>query len=230
MQEKYNDTFQDVATAFSGSSQSCGERETSTEPEVYLRGTGSNHLQFVCGGASCVVWKSWLWRGPSWVAVRARWDAVTELPWPLLPGPGSPLGLADPTHISHPQTQSSYMVMFKLAAPPSVAREPLPQLVCLGTGGSLHPFASRVPQGWGDKSPFSQAACDVLVLIGRGGSSFRGWDTGVGHCHDWGGWTVFGTQAPPACYPRGLLGGYSNWSQSHRGPRPCACPGSGGSV
>lgn len=98
--------------------------------------------------------------------------------------------------------------MFKRAAPPvscQGATATLPQLACLGTGGSLHPFAARVPLGWGDKSPFSQAACDVLVLIGVG-SSFRGWDTGVGHCHDWGGGTVFGTQAPPACYPRGALG------------------------
>ena len=51
MQEKYNDPFQGVATAFSCSSQSSGEKETSTEPEVYLRGTGSNYRQFVCGGA-----------------------------------------------------------------------------------------------------------------------------------------------------------------------------------
>lgn len=143
-----------------------------------------------------------------------------EPTWPCRPHPHKPP--PNPVKL-HGDVQAG-------GPPPSVAREPLPQLVCLGTGGSLHPFASRVPQGWGDKSPFSQAACDVLVLIGRGGSSFRGWDTGVGHCHDWGGWTVFGTQAPPACYPRGLLGGYSNWSQSHRGPRPCACPGSGGSV
>lgn len=153
MQEKYNDTFQDVATAFSGSSQSCGERETSTEPEVYLRGTGLNHLQFVCGGASCVVWKSWLWRGPSWVAVRARWDAVTELPWPLLPGPGSPLGLADPTHISHPQTQSSYMVMFKLAAPPVSCQGATAAASVLGDWGVSASFRFACPSGLGGQEP-----------------------------------------------------------------------------
>lgn len=47
MREKYSGTFQGVASAFSGSSQSSGGRDSSTEAEVCLRGSAA----VWCGGA-----------------------------------------------------------------------------------------------------------------------------------------------------------------------------------
>lgn len=97
---------------------------------------------------------------------------------PCWPGPGSPLGLADPTHVGRPkpsQVTGDIQAGSPLLCQLSGATATLPQLACLGTGRSLRPFAARVPQGWRDKSPFSQAACDILVLIG-------GWQLqGLGH-------------------------------------------------
>lgn len=48
-----------------------------------------------------------------------------------------------------------------------------------------------------------------------------GWGAGVGHGREPGLGAVFRTEAPPACYPKGLLGWCHNWNRPHWSPKPC---------
>lgn len=98
----------------------------------------------------------------------------------------------------------------------------LPQLARLGTGRPLRLCCACPYRLEGQESILTSSMPrpppDWAVVASGVGT--RVWDTaliGVG--------AVFGTQAPPACYPRGLLGWCSNWSHRHWSPKPRSCPG-----